>query len=173
MAFVSNPIGLIITAIAGGAYLVIRYWKPISAFFKNLFAPVVAVFKQVWSWITNLWEKAQNIFNGIKEWISDSWVGKAWSWAFGGDEDEHKSAPPKLGESVAEQNATSTAAQSIVELPRSPIANNSQSSVAVNAPITLNTHEGMNAEEVARQVSRELDAREQSAARRARGANYD
>ncbi|GHT57661.1 hypothetical protein FACS18945_2480 [Bacteroidia bacterium] len=79
MAFISNPIGLIITGIVVGATLLIKYWKSISKFFKDLFAPVVAVFKQVWNWITNLWEKAKNIFDGIKSWVKDSWVGKAWN----------------------------------------------------------------------------------------------
>jgi TP901 family phage tail tape measure protein len=174
VAFASNPIGLAITGIVVGAALIIKYWKPISAFFKNLFAPVVAVFKQVWSWLTNLWEKAKNIFNGIKEWVKDSWVGKAWNWAFGGDEkDDKKSVPPKLGESVsvAEQ---SLATAGVVELPRSSVsATSNQSSVSVNAPITINASPVMNADDIARQVSRELNERESQASRRARGANYD
>jgi hypothetical protein len=149
------------------------YWKPISAFFKKLFEPVIAVFKQVWSWITNLWEKAKNIFNGIKEWVKDSWVGKAFQWAFGGGDDKAKKTQPKIGESVSESIITGAAVQSAMELPRSSIANSTQSSVSVNAPITINASAGMNAEEVARQVSRELNERESAAARRARGVNYD
>ena len=173
MAFISNPIGLIIAGIAAGAFLVIKYWKPISAFFKKLFEPVVAVFKQVWNWVSGLWEKAQNIFQGIKEWVKDSWVGKAWNWAFGDDdEDKEKPAPPKLGESVAED--LSAAGPNVVDLPHSSVSTStSQSSVSVNAPITINTSPGMSAEEVAKQVSSELDAREQTAQRRARGVNYD
>ena len=58
-AIVSNPIGLIITGIAVGAALIIKYWKPISAFFKRLFEPVVEVFKNVWNWVTNLWDQRQ------------------------------------------------------------------------------------------------------------------
>lgn len=162
LAFTANPIGLIITGIAVGAALVIKYWKPISAFFKNIFAPVVAVFKNVWNWISGVWEKAKNIFNGIKEWVKDSWVGKAWNWAFGGNDEK-----PNVGDSVS-----SIIQSPSVELPRSSIATSNQSSI-VNAPITINTHAGMNAEEVARQVSAELNNREQTAARRARGVNYD
>ena len=29
-----NPIGLVITAIAGAAYLIYRYWEPIKGFFS-------------------------------------------------------------------------------------------------------------------------------------------
>jgi phage-related tail protein len=172
MAFVSNPLGLIITGIAVGAVLLIKYWKPISAFFKKLFEPVVAAFKGVWEWITNLWEKAKNIFNGIKEWISDSWVGKAWNWAFGGDEDK-KSKPesaPQIGDAVSDTIINATSA---TPLPRSNVSTSNMSSVSVSAPITINASPGMSETEIAKQVSRELDFREQVAGRRARGVNYD
>ncbi len=39
-----NPIGLAITAIAVGAYLIYRYWAPIKAFFMGLWAQVKTAF---------------------------------------------------------------------------------------------------------------------------------
>ncbi|KHN50966.1 phage tail tape measure protein [Pectobacterium fontis] len=44
----TTPIGLAITAIAGGAYLLYRYWEPISAFFKNLWSQVSQAFNAGW-----------------------------------------------------------------------------------------------------------------------------
>lgn len=167
-AIVSNPIGLIITAIAVGAALIIKYWKPISAFFKQLFEPVVEVFKNVWNWITNLWEKAKDIFSGIKEWIKDSWVGKAWNWAFGSNDEQPK--PPEIGQTIIEDTDVSN----VKEIPKTAISNSSsQTNVSVNAPITINASEGATAEQIAQQVSAELNAREQAAQRRMRGVNYD
>ena len=99
---------------------------------------------------------------------------KAWNWAFGDDDekDDKKPAPPKLGESVVED--FSVTGSSVVELPQSSVSTSTnQSSVSVNAPITINASPGMSADEVAKQVSKELDAREQAAARRQRGVNYD
>ncbi len=43
-ALLMNPIGLAIAGIALGAYLVYRYWTPISAFFKGLWSRVGQVF---------------------------------------------------------------------------------------------------------------------------------
>ena len=167
-AIVSNPIGLIITGIAVGAALIIKYWKPISAFFKRIFEPVVEVFKNVWNWITNLWEKAKDIFSGIKEWIKDSWVGKAWNWAFGSNTEEPK--PPEIGQTIIEDTDISN----VKEIPKTAINNSSsQTNVSVNAPITINASEGATAEQIAQQVSAELNAREQAAQRRMRGVNYD
>jgi len=167
-AIVSNPIGLIITGIAVGAALIIKYWKPISAFFKRLFEPVVEVFKNVWNWVTNLWEKAKDIFSGIKEWIKDSWVGKAWNWAFGSNDEQSK--PPEIGQTVVENTELSN----VKEIPPTPVSNTStQTNVSVNAPITINASAGATAEQIAQQVSMELNAREQAAQRRQRGVNYD
>lgn len=167
-AIASNPIGLIITGIAVGAALIIKYWKPISAFFKRLFEPVVEVFKNVWNWVTNLWEKAKDIFSGIKEWIKDSWVGKAWNWAFGSNEEQPK--PPEIGQTIIEDTNVSN----VKEIPPTPVSNTStQTNVSVNAPITINASAGATAEQIAQQVSMELNAREQAAQRRQRGVNYD
>jgi len=167
-AIVSNPIGLIITGIAVGAALIIKYWKPISAFFKRLFEPVVEVFKNVWNWVTNLWEKAKDIFSGIKEWIKDSWVGKAWNWAFGSNEEQPK--PPEIGQTIIEDTNVSN----VKEIPPTAVSNSStQTNVSVNAPITINASAGATAEQIAQQVSMELNAREQAAQRRQRGVNYD
>lgn len=171
-AFLTNPITLIITGIAVGALLLIKYWKPISAFFKKLFEPVVEVFKNVWNWVGNLWNKAKEIFQGIKEWVKDSWVGKAWNWAFGGSSNKEPETP-KVGDTVSSVVNQISATPS-VELPRSEISNsNATSTVSVNAPITINASPGMSADDIANTVSRELNAREEQAQRRERSANYD
>ena len=42
--FLMNPIGLVITAIAGAAYLIYRYWEPIKGFFSGLWQEVKSAF---------------------------------------------------------------------------------------------------------------------------------
>ncbi len=43
-ALIANPIGLIVAAIAGAAYLIYRNWEPIKQFFVNLWGKVASVF---------------------------------------------------------------------------------------------------------------------------------
>ncbi|MEX4004926.1 phage tail tape measure protein [Paraburkholderia sp. EG285A] len=52
--FLMNPIGLAITAIALGAYLIYQYWEPIKAFFGGLWDGVRATFAGAVTWFSTL-----------------------------------------------------------------------------------------------------------------------
>ncbi|MCU7123736.1 phage tail tape measure protein, partial [Salmonella enterica] len=64
-ALMMNPIGLIITGIAVAAYLIYRYWGPISGFFKRLWAQVTVAFRGAWSGIKGIWSGVTGWFSGI------------------------------------------------------------------------------------------------------------
>ncbi|EKN5087013.1 phage tail tape measure protein, partial [Yersinia enterocolitica] len=64
-ALMMNPIGLIITGVAVAAYLIYRYWGPISAFFKRLLAQVTSAFSSAWSGIKSAWGSVTGWFSGI------------------------------------------------------------------------------------------------------------
>ncbi|WP_165773606.1 hypothetical protein [Zooshikella ganghwensis] len=49
-----NPIGLAVTAIAGGAALIITYWEPIKGFFSGVWDSVKGYFSQFWDWAKNV-----------------------------------------------------------------------------------------------------------------------
>ncbi|RMT61689.1 hypothetical protein ALP29_05215 [Pseudomonas syringae pv. avii] len=53
-ALLMNPIGLLITGIALGAYLIYRYWEPIKGFFSGLWAEVTTGFNGGLSGIVGL-----------------------------------------------------------------------------------------------------------------------
>lgn len=78
-ALLMNPIGLIVTAIAGAAFLLYKYWQPIKAFFQGFWqgftegiAPLSAAFgplfqtlgaalaplKPVWDWLVSSFKTA-------------------------------------------------------------------------------------------------------------------
>ncbi|MBG5882270.1 phage tail tape measure protein [Providencia alcalifaciens] len=50
-ALLANPIILIITAIAGAAYLIYKYWDDIVPYVKKLWDGVCRIFSAAWDWI--------------------------------------------------------------------------------------------------------------------------
>jgi len=67
-AMLMNPIGIAVTAIAGAAYLIYKYWEPISGFFVRLWEGVKVAFSAAWEAITgvfsNIWETITTAFDG-------------------------------------------------------------------------------------------------------------
>ena len=57
-----GPVGIIITAIALGALLLIRLWGPVKNFFKSLWSGVVSAFSGAWNWIKTSWNKLMKLF---------------------------------------------------------------------------------------------------------------
>ncbi|MCE8028799.1 phage tail tape measure protein [Halomonas daqingensis] len=53
----TNPIGLAVAAIAAAVFLIIKYWEPISGFFRNLWNGVTELFG-------NAWQAIQEAFTG-------------------------------------------------------------------------------------------------------------
>lgn len=74
-ALLMNPIGLVITAIAGAAYLIYRYWEPISSFFSGVWSQVQTAFDGGIAGITRLimnWSPLglfYNAFAGVLNWF--------------------------------------------------------------------------------------------------------
>lgn len=90
--FMANPIGLVITAIALGVYLIIRNWDKIKAFFSRLWDVVKSVFQKTWQWIKNMFLNytpaglVMKHWDKIKAWFSNLWENvkgiftKTWEW---------------------------------------------------------------------------------------------
>lgn len=68
IATMTNPIGLLIGAIAVGAYVIYSNWQPIKAFFSDIWDWVVAKFDGAWNWIKSAW-------SGAGDWVSNAWSG--------------------------------------------------------------------------------------------------
>lgn len=73
-ALLLNPIGLAITAIAGGAYLVYKNWEPIKTWFTSL-----------WADITGTFDKAVKFITDKIEWVGDKWRATKSFFGFGDD----------------------------------------------------------------------------------------
>lgn len=195
MAFLSNPIGLVI---AGLAFAVIKYWDPISKGFSK----IAAKFSILKDMAAVAWQKISEFAQKVKNAFKESWLGKAWNYVFGGDEEDAQKRNDKktvfkkntilyemaarqekaeqnlphnsLGETVKDMsNIPSGENQNAVEIVPAKISPNHANNVNISAPITVYASPGVSAEDVAKQINLKLNEREREAARRQRGANYD
>jgi len=96
LAFLTSPIFWIVLAIAGAAYLIIKYWEPIKAFFIKLWDNIKVIFTKVWDFIKKwgilflgpvgliikYWDNIRGFFAGLWPKIKDIFW-KALQWYFG------------------------------------------------------------------------------------------
>jgi hypothetical protein len=50
----SGPVGLIILGIAALAFVLIKWWKPISGFFAGIWNGIINIFSKTWHWIKSM-----------------------------------------------------------------------------------------------------------------------
>jgi len=181
VAMTANPIGLIvvgIAALAGAAFMLIKYWEPIGEFFSGL------------------WDGVKNITSGAVDWLLGKMglvakpfelLGSAWNavsgW-LGGDEsadtpssgNKRKLATAAVGASLAAQPAMALPDSTVNALPQIQAVSASthnQQSVSIDAPITIHAAPGMDERAIAGEVQKALEQREARAASQQRGALYD
>ena len=160
-----NPIGLTITAIAAGAFLIIKYWEPIKVFFGNLWEGISAGAQKVWEKIKKVTEPIAKLKQA---------VGSAWNKLFGSD-DNKKAVPatarqPEVGQAVvADVGKNINPLNSKV---KTAIANDNSARTTVHNNITVNAAKGMDEATLAREVGRVMDERERQIASRKRALNY-
>ena len=79
-ALLMNPIGLAITAIAGGAYLIYKYWGPIKSFFADIINSIGKWFNNLFGWFDRKIQSVGAVIKKVKG-------------LFGSDEKPISSAP--------------------------------------------------------------------------------
>lgn len=82
-----NPVGLAITAIAAGAFLIYKYWKPLTAFFRGTFkgikdglAPLQPMFTAVGNAIKPIVDWVKKLFTPIN---TEGKKAENWGYKFG------------------------------------------------------------------------------------------
>ncbi len=160
----TNPIGIAITAIAVGAFLIIKYWKPIKGFFINLWESISSGAQKVWKKVTKITEPITKLKQA---------VGSAWNWLIGDDEKQKASLFPEkteVGQAVATDMGKNI--DPLNSKVKNAIANDNSSKTTVHNNITVNAAKGMDEAALAREIRRELDNRERQIANRKRALNY-
>lgn len=87
VGILTNPVGLAITGIAVGALLIVKYWKPITAFFKGTFrgikdelAPLQPMFTAVGNAIKPIVDWVKKLFAPIN---TEGKKAENWGYKFG------------------------------------------------------------------------------------------
>lgn len=99
MLFMLGPWGLLIAAVAGAVYLIIKHWDKIKVFFSNLWEGVKEKFAQFIAWVSDLfmkytpaglifthWEKITEFFSGLWDKVKEKFLAfidffvKKWKW---------------------------------------------------------------------------------------------
>ena len=87
LAVVLSPIALVligIAALAAGAWLVVRNWEGIGAFFERVWQDIEAAFPDTAAFFEGLWAKASKPVPGIFDWVKTAWSA-ALGWITGLD----------------------------------------------------------------------------------------
>ena len=171
MALVANPIGIAITAavgaIAGAAYLIYKNWTPIAEFF------------------TGLWDGIKKVFNSAVEFVLSkldvlkaplSWLSGALGSLFGdGGGDGGPPTGPRAG---GPQNGPTVRIHG-----RRRHTGGDRGTAAMAAPpsvsqsnayhIEIHAAPGMDEAALAKEVRRQLEARDRATASKARARLYD
>lgn len=191
LALITNPIGLVLAIIAGGAALIIKNWQPISAFFTGIWSAIKNAATWAWDGIKSIWldftplgiiaknwqpiiafftslfaDIQATVFGAI-DWIIGKIqaVGELWSKtkAFFGFGGETK---PGAGAQTVSAGAAT--------LPTPGMATAKGAGATINAPqtntITINQQPGQDSKQLADEVARRLAERD---AIQQRGRMYD
>ncbi len=178
------PLIAIIAVVAGAAFLIVKFWKPISAFFVSLWEGIEAGAAKLWKGIKFLfgfsplgmiiknWDPIAKYFRGL--WDKIGRIIERISAPF-----RHfaagATAGAMAGAAVATTALPAAAADlgSITPIERTISEARMNSSSMLSAPITINAAPGQSSEDIARTVSRELDARQRASAAQQRARLYD
>lgn len=161
LALVSNPIGLIITAIVTGGILIMKYWEPIKGFFGSLWQGIKEGANSVWNSICKVIEPIKKV---------KDMVGSAWNWLFGENEDKNKpsSQPEEVVKKVETKDLTTLNSKA-----KDVVSKSSQNTYVTTANISVHATPGMSEKVVAEEVRKALEYQEQKTLRTKRSLNLD
>lgn len=169
LALISSPITWIVAGIAASAFLLIKYWKPIGDFFKNIFSGIVGWVQTAFVWVSKLLKPLKTVAN-----TAANLAGKAWNFV-AGDESKNPESTANIVGNVASDFEKDFGKISPIETSNiSQVGgNNSPSQISISAPITINTGGNMDEKKIADQVKNALDETFRKLSARKLALNYD
>lgn len=159
-ALLTTPIGLAIAGIAVAAFLVIRYWKPIKAFFVNLWAGITSAFGKAWKFITD----KLSVLKGPLAWLSRQ------MHAVFGDGQNGTGGKPHAKIAKTAAAAVVAAGTAVAPAGAHPVVQHIHSGGNV---IHVHAAPGQSPQDIGREITRQLNAREAKSRRTASARLYD
>lgn len=167
LALLTNPIGLIIGGLVLAGVLLIKNWKPVGAFFKNLFSGVIGWVKKAFAWVNKLLKPLKKVASVVGKGF------KSVSQVFSGDEPQQS----KVGDTIKDIESDSSQklfeTNNISNLSQEDLSNNSNSNISISAPITINAGNASNEKEIAFQVRLAIEEVMHKFTTRKQALNYD
>jgi TP901 family phage tail tape measure protein len=182
VAMTANPIGLIVAgvaALAGVAFVLIKYWEPIGEFFSGLWDGVKEVTGTAVDWLLGAVQLLTNPFRLLGT------VRKSVSGLLSNDDESVNNrqganrktlASAAVGTALATQPAMALPDATVNALPQIEAVSattHNQNSVSIDAPITINASPGMDGRAIAHEVQKALEERQARAESERRSALFD
>ncbi len=183
LALAANPIGLVIMAIAGAAYLIYKNWGSIGPWFASLWDGIKAAIATGWEWIKSLfaWSPLGLVLKSwgpIVDFFSGLWdkLQAVRDWLFGtGD----RAGSVQKAAGAAALGASVAAGPAIADVPidhRPPVATAARAAGDVHigpVHITIHAAPGMDPNAIGRAVAAEIRKLELAGAARVRSSLRD
>ena len=171
LALLTSPITWIIAGIATAAFLIIKNWKPVGEFFKNIFSGIIGWVKSAFDWVMKLVEPLKSVVGSIT-----NVAGKAWNFV-AGNSDAKNSSSSTVGNVVSNLESGKS---DIGKIPSFEMPNISSSprgiggqQISISAPITINAGGNMDEKKIADQVRIAIDETFRKLSARKLALNYD
>jgi TP901 family phage tail tape measure protein len=175
------PLIAVVAAVAGAAFLIYKFWGPISGFFVKLWGGIKPGLLSVWKLIQTVfgfsplgmilknWRPIIDFFEGMWKRVGGI-LGKLGALFH----PKSAMAGAMAGAAVASAPMAAPASMgNITPIEKTISEARVNSSSSIHAPITINAAPGQNPEQIAAAVTRQLDARQRANAARTRSRLHD
>jgi TP901 family phage tail tape measure protein len=158
IAFTTNPVGMVVAALAAAALLIITNWSKVKEFFNT-----------IWEKIQPIWEKFATFVKGFWNTISAPFkaIGKAWNWLTGSQEVPKNNKNETSAKKFIEKSESKDAVRIIKEASAEPFKNvtpiNANKTQNNNFTINVSGKDVADPQEIKKELEKMLESKDSGA----------